>query len=274
MWQRFSYEARKAVFFAQEEAQKFGEGHVSTEHIALGFCREECRATIILRSIGIDPQVLKTRIERQIPAVEPRPTMDMTLTPRAKRVIDLAYDEARNLRHDYIGTEHLLLGLLAERDGLAGRVLLKLGVDIDAVREVARVMPTPTEYENKPGPRSPRKDGVQTSAGFLAVKVPGLQLDFYVLIMLIHLMPAVQTVLDHLNVTASSLIEALENQLLDGSWSSDHPAPQLKLEDGSHPFDVFRTAVLQSNSLTHKALLKLGKSEDQLILAVTRPTKP
>ena len=135
MWQRFTERSRRAIFFAQEEAQRFGEGYVSTEHMLLGLIREpDCKAAKILDLCGISLNRVKAEVEKQLPRSQVVPTPDMTLTPRAKRVIDLAYDEARLLGHNYIGTEHLLLGLIRESEGLAGRILHKLGVDLGMAR--------------------------------------------------------------------------------------------------------------------------------------------
>lgn len=135
MWQRFTERARKVVFYAQEEAHKFGEGYVSTEHLLLGLVREQDSvASRVLDKLGVSLQRVRGEVERQLPRGEAKPAQEMTLTPRAKRVIDLAYDEARTLNNNYIGTEHLLLGLIREGDGLAGRVLAKLGVDIERAR--------------------------------------------------------------------------------------------------------------------------------------------
>ena len=137
MWQRFSERARKVVFYAQEEAQKFGEGYVSTEHLLLGILREDhSSAGQVLTAAGISAIKVRLAVESQLPKGDARPPQDMTLTPRAKRVIDLAYDEARHLNHNYIGTEHLLLGLIREGDGLAGRVLAKFGAELEAIREI------------------------------------------------------------------------------------------------------------------------------------------
>jgi ATP-dependent Clp protease ATP-binding subunit ClpC len=135
MWQRFTERARKVVFYAQEEAQKFGEGYVSTEHLLLGLVREsDSVAARVLERLGVSLSRIRAEVEKQLPRGDARPSQDMSLTPRAKRVIDLAYDEARNLNNNYIGTEHLLLGLIREGDGLAGRVLAKLGVELDKGR--------------------------------------------------------------------------------------------------------------------------------------------
>lgn len=135
MWQRFTERARRVVFFAQEEAGRLGENYVSTEHLLLGLVREnDSVAARILDRMGVSLSRIKSEIERQVSRGDGRLGQDMQLTPRAKRVIDLAYDEARQLNNNYIGTEHLLLGLIREGEGLAGRVLAKLGVDLERTR--------------------------------------------------------------------------------------------------------------------------------------------
>ncbi len=150
MWQRFTERARKVVFYAQEEAQKFGEGYVSTEHLLLGLVREsDSVAARVLEKLGVSLNRIRAEVEKQLPRGDARPSQDMTLTPRAKRVIDLAYDEARNLNNNYIGTEHLLLGLIREGDGLAGRVLAKLGVELEkARREVMALQDNETQSKS------------------------------------------------------------------------------------------------------------------------------
>ena len=156
MWQRFTERARKVVFYAQEEAQKFGEGYVSTEHLLLGLVREsDSVAARVLEKLGVSLNRIRAEVEKQLPRGDARPNQDMTLTPRAKRVIDLAYDEARNLNNNYIGTEHLLLGLIREGDGLAGRVLAKLGVELEkARREVMALQDNDTSTKSGSGARS------------------------------------------------------------------------------------------------------------------------
>ena len=135
MWQRFTERARRVVFFAQEEAGRLGESYVSTEHLLLGLVREhDSVAARILDRMGVSLGRIRSEIERSVTRGEGRHGQDMQLTPRAKRVIDLAYDEARQLSNNYIGTEHLMLGLIREGEGLAGRVLAKLGVDLERTR--------------------------------------------------------------------------------------------------------------------------------------------
>jgi ATP-dependent Clp protease ATP-binding subunit ClpC len=156
MWQRFTERARKVVFYAQEEAQRFGEGYVSTEHLLLGLVREsDSVAARVLEKLGVSLNRIRAEVEKQLPRGDARPAQDMTLTPRAKRVIDLAYDEARNLNNNYIGTEHLLLGLIREGDGLAGRVLAKLGVELEkARREVMALQDNESQTKSGTGSRA------------------------------------------------------------------------------------------------------------------------
>src|SRR5579872_1531199 len=141
MWQRFTERARRVVFFAQEEAARLGENYVGTEHLLLGLVREsDSVAARILDRLGVPLGRIRADIERQVTRGHGNLGQDMQLTPRAKRVIDLAYEEARQLNNNYIGTEHLLLGLVREADGLAGRVLTLLGLQLDAARQAVLEM--------------------------------------------------------------------------------------------------------------------------------------
>jgi ATP-dependent Clp protease ATP-binding subunit ClpC len=160
VWQRFTERARRVVYFAQEEAARLGETFVSTEHLLLGLVREKdsvaCR---LLDKMGVSLSRIRSEVERQVPRGEGRLSQDMALTPRAKRVIDLAYDEARQLNNNYIGTEHLLLGLIREGEGLAGRVLIRMGVDLERTRrEVAQLHDTETAVPAKSRSRTPTLD--------------------------------------------------------------------------------------------------------------------
>lgn len=156
MWQRFTERARKVIFYAQEEAQRLGESQVSTEHLLLGLVREpDSVAARILDRLGVSLQRIRNEVDRFAQRGDARPTQEMSLTSRAKRVIDLAYDEARQLNNNYIGTEHLLLGLIREGEGLAARILHKLGVDLErARREVMNIQEH--ESHGAPSPRSQR----------------------------------------------------------------------------------------------------------------------
>ncbi len=129
MWQRFTERARRIVFYAQEEAGRLGEHNVCTEHLLLGMLREKDHvAAKIITGLGVSLEQIRADIEQQVVHGEGHQGQDMQLAPRAKRVVALAYEEANDLNNNYIGSEHLLLGMLREAEGLAGRVLLHLGI--------------------------------------------------------------------------------------------------------------------------------------------------
>ncbi len=161
MWQRFTERARKVIFFAQEEAGRLGENFLTTEHLLLGLVREsDSVAARILERMGVSLTRIRAEVERQVTRGDARLGGDVQLTPRAKRVIDLAYDEARQLNNNYIGTEHLLLGLIREGEGPAARILAKLGVDIERTRqEVTSLQDTETApVQSKSRSRTPTLD--------------------------------------------------------------------------------------------------------------------
>jgi ornithine carbamoyltransferase len=141
MWMRFSEEARRAVFYANEEAQRLGETYVSTEHLLLGLLRQtDSVGARVLERLGLSLNQVRAEVERRVPRGEGRVGAETQLTPRAKRVIDLAFDEARLLHSDCIGSEHLLLGLIREEGGLASRVLAQLGVTLERARETVKTL--------------------------------------------------------------------------------------------------------------------------------------
>ena len=151
MWQRFTERARKVVFYAQEEAQKFGEGFVSTEHLLLGLARQpDSVGARALQLLGVSLERVRAEVVKQLPKGDARPSQDMTLTPRAKRVIDLAYEEARKLKDNHIGSEHILLGMIREGDGMAGRVLAHLGVEPERAREAVVAAQSDTNLPPQP----------------------------------------------------------------------------------------------------------------------------
>lgn len=154
MWQRFTERARRVVFFAQEESARLGENYVGTEHLLLGLTREgDNVAARVLDRLGVPLGRIRADIERQASRGHGKLGQDMQLTPRAKRVIDLAYEEARELNNNYIGTEHLLLGLIREGDGLGARVLAKQGASLERVREVVHSMQEGRAHDAEGMPR-------------------------------------------------------------------------------------------------------------------------
>ncbi len=135
MFERFTERARRGIILAQEEAKRLNHSAVGTEHILLGIVREgEGVASKVLESLNISPERVRAEIESAIGRGERTPHEEVTFTPRAKKVLELALDEARRLGHNYIGTEHLLLGLIREGEGVAARVLEAMGADLERVR--------------------------------------------------------------------------------------------------------------------------------------------
>jgi excisionase family DNA binding protein len=136
MWQRFTERARKAVFYAQEEAGKWNQNFVGPEHLLLGLIREDDSFTArILDRIGVSRDQIRSEVQKHLSPSTDGQGKDLMLTPRAKQVIDLAYAEAKRLKNPYVGGEHLLLGLIAEQEGLAARVLIGLGMTLETTRE-------------------------------------------------------------------------------------------------------------------------------------------
>jgi ATP-dependent Clp protease ATP-binding subunit ClpC len=133
---KFTERARKVLSLAQEEAQRFKHNYIGTEHILLGLIREgEGVAAHVLRDLGVELQKVRSVVEFMIGRGDRIVLGEIGLTPRAKRVIELAVDEARRMNHSYIGTEHLLLGLLREGEGIAAEVLESLGVTLEKARK-------------------------------------------------------------------------------------------------------------------------------------------
>ncbi len=135
MFGRFTERAQKVVVLSQEEARRLGHNVVGTEHILLGLAAEgEGVAARALQSMNISLDAVRSEVEKVIGKGEHPPQGQIGFTPRAKRVLELAFDEARQLGHTYIGTEHILLGLIREGEGVAAQVLKNLGADLDKVR--------------------------------------------------------------------------------------------------------------------------------------------
>src|SRR4030067_882357 len=137
-FEKFTERARRVLTAAQEEAQHLNHNYIGTEHILLGLIREEEGvAAKVLVSMGVTLSKVRSAVEYIIGRGEKATTGEIGLTPRAKRVIELAIDEARRLGHNYIGTEHLLLGLLHEGEGVAAGVLDRFGITLEQGRNEA-----------------------------------------------------------------------------------------------------------------------------------------
>jgi len=137
MFERFTDRARKVMALANQEAQRFNHEYIGTEHILLGLVKEGSGVGAnVLKNLGVDLRKVRLEVEKLVKSGPEMVTMGkLPQTPRAKRVIEYAIEEARNLNHNYVGTEHLLLGLLREQDGVAAQVLMNLGLKLEDVRE-------------------------------------------------------------------------------------------------------------------------------------------
>jgi ATP-dependent Clp protease ATP-binding subunit ClpC len=162
MYERFSDTARKVMQLANQEAQRFNHEYIGTEHILLGLVKEGTGvAANVLKNLDIDLRKIRMEVEKIVqPGPEPYTPGRLPQTPRAKKVIEYAIEEARNFRHDYVGTEHLLLGLLREGEAVAAQVLMNLGLRLDKVRQTVLSMLGTPEAGAKSGSKTPALDGV------------------------------------------------------------------------------------------------------------------
>jgi ATP-dependent Clp protease ATP-binding subunit ClpC len=136
MFERFTDRARRVVVLAQQEARRLDHNYIGTEHILLGLIHEgEGVAARALESLGISLDAVRQQVEEIIGRGQQAPSGHIPFTPRAKKVLELSLRESLQLGHDYIGTEHILLGLLREGDGVAAQVLVRLGADLNQVRQ-------------------------------------------------------------------------------------------------------------------------------------------
>lgn len=137
MYERFTDRARKVMQLANQEAQRFNHEYIGTEHVLLGLVKEGSGvAANVLKNLDVDLRRIRNEVEKIVQSGPDMVTMGkLPQTPRAKKVIEYAMEEARNLNHNYVGTEHLLLGLLRESEGVAAQVLMNLGLKLEDVRE-------------------------------------------------------------------------------------------------------------------------------------------
>lgn len=154
MFDRFTERARKVIILAKEEAKRFNHDYIGTEHILLGLIKEgESVAAAVLQNLGLSLDTIRLEVEKLV-QFGPSTIVsgDIPFTPKAKKVIELAMDEARRLGHNYIGTEHLLLGLIKEGEGVASHVLMNIGLDLNKVRsEVIKLLGSSAPSAGTPG---------------------------------------------------------------------------------------------------------------------------
>ena len=174
VFERFTERARQVVVLAQEEARILKHNYIGTEHILLGLLREEeGLAARVLESLDITVERVRAQVVRIVGSGEEVTSGQIPFTPRAKKVLELALREALSLGHNYIGTEHILLGLVRENEGVAARILLDFDADSEKIRnEVIRMLSGPGGRQGRaaaaPGPRararSPRSSSISSGA--------------------------------------------------------------------------------------------------------------
>ncbi|MDI6689489.1 MAG: ATP-dependent Clp protease ATP-binding subunit [Actinomycetota bacterium] len=158
MFERFTERARRVVVFAQEEARMLNQNYIGTEHLLLGLIREEESVAVrALKAMGINLEDIRTQVEELTGEGSSVPRGHIPFTPRAKKALELALREALQMGHNYIGTEHILLGLIREGEGIAARVLFNLGADLERVRN----------------------EIIQLLSGYYASKLPGSRSRHY-----------------------------------------------------------------------------------------------
>jgi ATP-dependent Clp protease ATP-binding subunit ClpA len=154
MFERFTDRARRVIVLAQEEARMLNHNYIGTEHILLGLIHEgEGVAAKALESLGVSLDAVRQQVEEIIGQGQEVPSGHIPFTPRAKKVLELSLRESLQLGHNYIGTEHILLGLIREGDGVAAQVLVRLGADLNRVRhQVIQLIAGRPPREGAPGP--------------------------------------------------------------------------------------------------------------------------
>jgi hypothetical protein len=156
MLERFTDQARRVVVLAEEEARALGHNWIGTEHLLLGVLREgDGVAARTLESLGISLQPVRQQVEEIIGPVQQVPAEHIPFTPRSKKVLELSLRESLQLGHDRVGTGHLLLGLIREGDGVAAQVLVRLGADLNQVRQ--QVIELVSDLRPQSGRRPPRE---------------------------------------------------------------------------------------------------------------------
>jgi hypothetical protein len=168
-FERFTDRARRVVVMAQDEARALNHGYIGTEHILLGLVREgDGVAAKALGSLGISLETLRRQVEEIIGRGPQAPSGHISFTPRGKKVLELALLEASELNHGYIGTEHILLGLVREGDGVAAQVLVGLGADADRVRQQVIQLLASYQAQRLSGPRRPTAETLEPSPAVAA----------------------------------------------------------------------------------------------------------
>jgi ATP-dependent Clp protease ATP-binding subunit ClpC len=217
MFERFTDRARRVVVLAQEEARLLSHNYIGTEHILLGLIHEqEGVAAKVLEALGISVETVRGKVESIIGAGEGTPTGHIPFTARSKKVLELSLREALQLGHNYIGTEHILLGLIREGEGVGAQILVNLGADLSAVRGAILQQLSGTGRGPRltaPGFGPPRQTPAAAKAGVEARRLAGsgpVGSHHYLLALLNDEQSVAAKALEGLGVTRQSLKEKLD----------------------------------------------------------------
>ena len=165
-FEKFTERARKVLSLAQDEAQRFNHNYIGTEHLLLGLVREgDGIAAKALMNLGVELEEVRRNVEFIVGRGDRIVLGEIGLTPRAKKVMELAVDEARRMNHHYVGTEHLLLGLIREGEGIAGGVLESMGITLERARdEVLRILQGGAGVASRAGRTAPESSAPESPA--------------------------------------------------------------------------------------------------------------
>ena len=175
MFDKFTDRARKIIALAQKEAERFKHDYIGTEHLLLGLVKEGSGVAVTaLNNMSVDVEKVRREVEKLVVATSAKaPSGPLPFTPQAKRVLELASEEARALGHPYIGTEHILLGLLSEQDSVAAQVLINLDLKLDDVRGEILDLLGASDVSKPPSPDKPEATGAPAGAGAAPKKPAG-----------------------------------------------------------------------------------------------------
>lgn len=176
MYERFTDRARKSMQVANQEAVRFNQEYIGTEHILFALMKEECSATALLKDVGVDYRRVAIEVEKLAQAGPDMIVMGkLPQTPQAKKVIEYAIEEAWALHQDWVGTEHLLLGLLREEGGLAGQILMNSDVNIKETRKAVQVIHQSECADNERISLQEKREGWEQRKRFKRIKTILLQ---------------------------------------------------------------------------------------------------
>ncbi len=200
MFERFTDRARRVVVLAQEEARMLNHNYIGTEHILLGLIHEgEGVAAKALESLGISLEAVRQQVEEIIGQGQQALSGHIPFTPRAKKVLELSLREALQLGHNYISTEHILLGLIREGEGVAAQVLVRLGADLNRVRQ--QVIQLLSKYADSPEPPTAGSASYSVSSRVLRERPSGLEAELVAV--LADIQRRLTTIERHLGITAA-----------------------------------------------------------------------